>query len=302
MIGRRGIHRRELLGWMSGVFVFRGVAVPLEVERVVRDNPLPATSKQSGSYRADASVLFLGMSLLKRKNVGGGYIHFEEAQAENARRFNITFKAGSLPDRAAGLNRMGYIQEICVEEKSALREAAYFGIMTSSPEESFADAKGAIEKQNKEGLRYTAIDGVNRAGAARSASHKWVFPPEFDWSKCDALVNTALDRVRSAEAKWRQVDTEGGATSATFLYVVLQALRSESKRSVAKYVFGPERFRLTTDKGSESNGTTRLKGEIVNETTGKKTNFSAWFKADSALPYRIEFQPKSYLRLSFEAV
>jgi hypothetical protein len=295
------IHRRNFLACLAGGWVVPK-ASPLEVERIARENPMSPTSRQTGSYRADASILLLGMTILRRKDVGGGSIHFEEAQAESSRRLNIIFKAGSLPDRAGGLNRMGYIQEICVENKSELREAAYFGIMTSSPEESFADAKGAIEKQSKDGLRYTAIDGVNLAGRARSASHRWIFPPEFDWSRSDALVSTALHRTRSAEPKWHHLDGDTGITPPTFLYVVLRALRTDERRSEFKYMFGPERFRLRTEKSSESNGTTRLKGEIVNESTGKKTNFSAWFKANSTLPSRIEFQPRSYLRLSFESV
>jgi hypothetical protein len=242
------------------------------------------------------------MTILRRKNVGGGTLHFEEAQTDNLRRLNIIFKAGSLRDRAGGLNRLGYIQEICLEDKAVLREAAYFGIMTSSPEESFADAKGAIDKQSKDGLRYTAIDGVNVTGRSRSASHQWIFPPEFDWSRCDALVSTALDRTRSADKKWRDVDVEHGTTPETFFYAALRALRADARQFESRYMFGPERFQLRTEKDSESNGSTRLKGQIVNEMTGKKTNFTAWFQPKATLPSRIEFQPRSYLRLSFEAV
>jgi hypothetical protein len=294
--------RRIFLRCLAAGLLVRKAGVALEVERIVRDHPLPTGLKQAGAYRADAAVLFLGMTILRRKHVGGGTLEFEETQKDDLRRLNIVFKAGSLRDRAGGLNRVGYIQEICLEDKIKLREAAYFGIMTSSPEESFSDAKGAIDKQSKDGLRYTAIDGVNVIGRSRSASHQWIFPPEFDWSQCDALVSTALDRSRSAEKKWRQVDADAGATPGTFFYVVLRALRTEARRFEAKYMFGPERFRLSTEKNQEANGTTRLKGEIVNEVTGKKTSFSAWFPANTTLPARIEFQPRSYLRLSFEAV
>jgi hypothetical protein len=296
------VSRRDLFRCLVGSFVFRRIATALEVERLARDSALPSTTKQAGSYRADAAISFLGMTILRRKNVGGGSIEFDEAQNESVRKLNITFKAGSLPDRAGGLNRVGYIQEICVEEKSKLREAAYFGIMTSSPEESFADAKGALNKQDKDGLRYTAIDGVNLTGRGRSASHRWLFPADFDWSRCDALVSTAFERTRSAEPQWRQIESEAGSTPATFLYVVLRALQSDVRSSESKYMFGPERFHLKTDKTSESNGSTRLKGEIFNEMTKKKTHFNVWFQANSILPSRIEFQPRSYLRLVFESV
>ena len=75
------------------------------------------------------------------------------------------------------------------------------------------------------------------------------------------------------------------------------------RRSLTRlYIFGEKRYKLATEKGPESNGVTKLKGEILNESTGRKTNFSVWFEAGNALPLRIEFQPKTYLRLTFEAV
>jgi hypothetical protein len=275
----------------------------LEVERILRDNPLsPSPWKTMREYRADASVMLLGMTVVRRQNVGGGFIHFEEARSDASRRTAITFKAGSLPSRARGLNRLGFIQEVCIRENGALREAAYFGFMTSSPEESFADAKNALENQSADGLRYTAIDGVNRSGQTRSASHHWVFPSDFDWSRRDALIEIALQKTRSADGQWREISADAAAAPETFLNAVLTAYRAESPRSQASYIFGERRYRLTTEKAREANGATRLKGEILNESTRKKTNFSVWFEADSTLPSRIEFQPRSYLRLTFEGI
>jgi hypothetical protein len=272
------------------------------VERILRDHPVsPSSWKAMREYRADANVIFLGMTIIRRQNVGGGFIHFEEAQSDATRRTAITFKAGSLPSRARGLNRLGFIQEVCVEENAAVREAAYFGFMTSSPEESFADAKNALEQKAAEGLRYTAIDGVNRSGQARSASHHWVFPADYDWSRRDALIETALQKTRSAEAQWHQLSADAAGTPDTFLNAVLRAYRAASPNYQGTYIFGEKRYKLSTGKTREANEVTRLKGEILNESTGKKTNFSVWFEANNTLPSRIEFQPRSYLRLSFEA-
>jgi len=294
--------RRGFLGLLSGAVLSRSAFGALEVERILKDHPLASSATQQRQYRADAAVMFLGATLFRRQNVGGGSIQFEEARFDKATRTGITFKAGSLPSRTRGLNRLGYIQEISVEENAALREAAYFGFMTSSPEESFADAKNALEKQGSEGLKYTAINGVNNAGRARSASHHWIFPSEYDWSRCDSLVETARKKTGSADPQWRQLNASAGATPATFLNTVLQAVRAPATKSEATYVFGEKRYQLATEKSPESNGVTKLKGEILNESTGRKTNFSVWFKTGDNLPLRIEFQPKSYLRLTFEAV
>ena len=133
---------------MSGAFLGRSAFGSLEVERLLKDHPQAVTAMQTRHYRADAAVMFLGMTILRRENVGGGSIQLEEANSEKSRRKGIIFRAGSLPERARGLNRLGYIQEVCIEENALLREAAYFGFMTSSPEESFADAKNALEKQS----------------------------------------------------------------------------------------------------------------------------------------------------------
>lgn len=246
--------------------------------------------------------MFLGITLFRRQNVGGGLVQFEEAESNRKRRTAITFQAGSDPTRTRGLNRLGYIQEISVEEESILREAAYFGFMTSSPEESFADAKNALEKQGKNGLPYTAIDGVIHEGQSRSASHHWIFPAEYDWSRCDTLVETARQKTRSATGDWRRADWSASTTPGTFLNTVLQAMRMSPTHSQATYIFGAKRYKLKTEKGHEANGLTKLKGEIVDEATNKTSTFSVWFEADNPLPRRIEFQPKSYLRLIFEAV
>jgi hypothetical protein len=287
---------------MSGAVLGRTAFGALEVERQLKDHPLTTTAKQTRHYRADAAVMFLGMTILRRENVGGGSIHFEEATSEHSRRRGIIFRAGSLPSRARGLNRVGYIHEVCIEENALLREAAYFGFMTSSPEESFADAKNALEKQSGEGLKYTAINGVNVAGRARSASHHWVFPSEYDWSRSDSLVETARQKTGSADHQWKQQDWTAGATPGTFLNAVLAAARSSQPRSEAQYIFGEKRCKLTTEKSRESNGLTKLKGEILNQGTGKKTAFNVWFEPDNTLPQKIEFQARSYLKLAFEAV
>ena len=73
-------------------------------------------------------------------------------------------------------------------------------------------------------------------------------------------------------------------------------------RSQATYIFGAKRYKLKTEKGQESNGLTKLKGEILDEAPNKTSSFSVWFEADNPLPRRFEFQPKAYLRLIFDAV
>jgi len=43
-------------------------------------------------------------------------------------------------------------------------------------------------------------------------------------------------------------------------------------------------------------------GKIRNRRTGGLTTFSVWMEEGSIVPRRIEYQPRSFLRLVFEAV
>ena len=45
-----------------------------------------------------------------------------------------------------------------------------------------------------------------------------------------------------------------------------------------------------------------VRGKIRNLRTGRETSFRLWLEADSFIvPVRFEFQPRSFLRLTFEA-
>ena len=46
--------------------------------------------------------------------------------------------------KAAGLNRLGFIREKSIRQESLVREASYFGVMTASPEESVEEAHKAL--------------------------------------------------------------------------------------------------------------------------------------------------------------
>ena len=51
-------------------------------------------------------------------------------------------------------------------------------------------------------------------------------------------------------------------------------------------------------------GSCQVRGKIRNLHTGHESLFRVWLEdaSDSIVPVRIEFQPRSFLRLTFEAV
>jgi hypothetical protein len=72
-------------------------------------------------------------------------------------------------------------------------------------------------------------------------------------------------------------------------------------------VYSEQEYLLTleaaqTSKGKE--GLLQVQGKIRNLRTGRETPFRVWLEggSDSIVPVRIEFQPRSFLRLTFEAV
>src|SRR5262245_39714479 len=64
-------------------------------------------------YRADAWVILLSVPLLKRSSVGDGSALWRESRDQEGTLFRLLeFRGRSAPERAAGLNRFGMIQEL----------------------------------------------------------------------------------------------------------------------------------------------------------------------------------------------
>ena len=110
-------------------------------------------------YRADAQISVLSVPLLHRAGAGGGSVIWREAAEPGGSlvRF-LEFNGFSLPAQAAGLNRLGFIREMSRLEGPHSTESIYFGLMTSSPEESADQARRTLHSTAKE-QQYTAIDG-----------------------------------------------------------------------------------------------------------------------------------------------
>ena len=118
-------------------------------------------------YRADAQVLVLSVPLLRRQGVGGGSVRWIESQ--NLRL--LEFNGYSLPARAAGFNRLGFLRELSRTAGGKSAESIYFGLMTASGEESAEQARSALHSTAKE-QAYTVIDGrVGGAGSEAAVAH-----------------------------------------------------------------------------------------------------------------------------------
>jgi hypothetical protein len=262
-------------------------------------------------YRADAQVLFLGMQLLRREGVGGGSVVWREYGDAGSSRL-LEFSGFSSPERAAGLNRVGFIREMARGSDRGV-ECLYFGVMTASPEESAEDARKALHSNAKE-QTYSVIDGRIGGGEIETASTHFTAPAGMSGERQAEL----LDRARQALASvGRTASSEIPYDNSRSFLQTLAELLMRPDGEQGRYIYSGRAYvlRLTRsadpkaavyfqERGLIAGSTTvlRVSGRVRRELGGKETDFRLWVPAAGRpVPLRIEYQPKSYLRLTFEA-
>jgi len=279
------------------------------------DTPLGTDASSQRRYRADAQVTLLGLPLLHRTGVGGGNAVWRESAAEGGLLRFLEFTGFSLPERAAGLNRMGFIRELSRFTDKSPIESIYFGLMTSSPEESAEEARRALVSHSAE-VAYTAIEGHIAADAVETAGAHFMAPARWSVENRGELVDRARSALAEASTAAPQRDARG-IGSPPFLECLAEVLRDSSLEET-RYTYSSRVYRMAVSRAldpkvtayfrthgliGEDRPVVRITGRIRHETGGKETNFRLWFEpGEMPLPLRIEYQAKSYLRLVFEAV
>jgi len=320
-ISRRNLGR-VLMGLGAGAFApwrSRAASAPaLEVDRFVEGLTGPAASRTSSSYRADAMIVLLSVPVFRRAGVGSGFASLEQAIRDGERYYSLRFAGASRPERAAGLDRVGAILEVVREQGATLSEAAYFGVLTSSPEETLEEGRRSLGKTTNKWNEYTAIDGLSRCGLTRSAVAHFRLPA--NGAPNLRVIAEARANFQSNRPPWRQNQWPGdreGQAPPTFLYALMRAIRRPQRTSESWYVYSERSYRLHVEKEpdrqqgerfAELGLTSRperiieVRGRTREERSGRQTTFRLWIEDGdaSSLPLRIEFQPRSYLRLSFE--
>ncbi|MGD0619993.1 MAG: hypothetical protein ABSB67_20305, partial [Bryobacteraceae bacterium] len=260
------------------------------------------------TYRADANVVLFGITVFSRSDVGGGFARLVETSSGSNGTVRLLFVSGSQPDRAHGLNRMGYMEESVAETNARPSHADYFEFMTANGEENLADARKALHGPSDGDVPFVAARGeIDGANARHTVGHV-ALPASCRWTNAQQLLDVVKEDLNGP-----------GESPGTFLYTVLSMERSAARTNDATFVHNGKLFRLHAVKRvdekmgaqfvddrliSSSRDAVELAGLIRNATTGTETTFRVWFDRTSPnlLPLRFEFQPKSYLRLTFEAL
>jgi hypothetical protein len=269
----------------------------------------PAPRIQLRRYRADAAILLLGITIFRRPGVGGGQASVEETTDGASIRKTLFFAAGSDPARAHGLNRLGWMQEVVRESDRNPVDVTYFGVLTSSPEESLEHARKAVETPASGRSLYSAVSGHNTQGQSRSAITHFELPSSANWSDqrlIDAAHATFKENVQWRETSWPAAKNQ---TPPTFLLELAALLGQSTRRSAGRYVYNEQEYLLELDRPQQGKpvGKERLlpvHGKIRNLRTGVQTPFVVWMEDSpgSIIPVRIEYQPRAFLRLVFESV
>jgi hypothetical protein len=278
--------------------------------------PEPQVQPNSRIYRLDATVLVFSLPIFTRAGVGKGHARHVFTRTADRSVHELEFGAGSLPDRAHGLNRLGMIRETVAEAGAGILEANYFGFMTASKEESLGEAKRALANAAAQST-FVAIEGQSRPGEAHSRRARFLSNARTGWNELEREAEAAVRNPALTSGESHFQSGVSGAAAPTFLFALWGAMSSGQARLKQTYVYSGAQYELTTSRKpdprmgrrfAERGLVTRpesvivLSGDTHNLRTGAKTPFRIWTQeASLSVPLRIEYQPRGFLQLALEA-
>jgi hypothetical protein len=231
---------------------------------------------------------------------------------------DIEFGAGSFPDKAHGLNKLGFIRESVIESQSGDRAAcAYFGFMTTSQEEHFEDAKRSLLPAG-DSLTYSVGCGTVTPEGASGRTLRINLPSRYSWRDCTTIARKARAAAGAEPMGDRKPLQDSPVLPATFLYAIRKAMLDPNPHTEDVVIFNGKYFTLRTGKQTDAamgellvqrdlatsaDRIIRLAGTLQPKSHAERTSFRVWFESGSehAPPLRFDYQARSFLRLSFES-
>jgi len=298
--------RRSALAVLGGCLLanfgkrLNALTNPQPLDDVSGLHPIGHATYQFRRYRVSATVVFVSIPLFSKTNVGGACAIVEQSVSAEGTVTGLQFGAGSWPDQLKGFNRFGMTEEVVRENHSGIVESAYLSFMTSAREKNFSEARDAyLASPNT--LLLTVAHGKSTASACTAEIEHHQEPATYAWSKCPDLIDRLRRELPFTNAT---VSTEHpGRALPTFLFSVRRAILAGPGNTTALYAHNAKVYRLRTESRLDArsgqlvvNGHTSLQGDR------SESEFRLWVapKDDSALPSRIEFRPKNFLKLTLE--
>jgi hypothetical protein len=292
-----------------------------DIDRVLNANP---AEHDDANYRvavsryvANATISFLSIPLFSKACVGSGYAVFEEADREGVHALSFQFGAGSYPESAHGLNRLGFIQEAVLEERPGYpAECAWLAFMTTSTESNFDQAQKAL-KTSGPMVPYSASQGHGWNGSFASRVERLEFASQYTWRDLMQLVEKARESMTVGAGGGQSAFSSGLQKPGTFLYMVRCAMIDARAHTTGSLIFNKKQFQLDALKEEDKGATRyfagkklvppsarviRINATLTEARTGQKTPFCLWYEegAEPTLPLRFEYPSKPFLRLTFE--
>ena len=151
---------------------------------VFGENSPAAAREWSVAYQVDATIrlplLIVRIPIVSRANVGVTSFStrdFTTDQQTGIRAYE--FFAASFPERARGLNRLGFLREALLMETGGLAETAQFGVISSEREDTMAKADQVLD-HDAEQLPYSIIDSRVTTAAADSRVLRLLLAGQWD--------------------------------------------------------------------------------------------------------------------------
>lgn len=271
-------------------------------------------------FRADAVIMLFSIPIFSKAGVGSGFAFVEDMEGSGSRTRRLGFGGGSWPDKASGLNRLGYIHETVVESSGSLAQSNYFGFMSTSQEERLEEARAALNASQQESI-FSAVRGETRPGTYSARFTRFLSRDAVSWRfwhKVAYAAEKSFDGACLSNREERGASGNPEMVLPTLLYSLLRVRESGFTPLRTTFIYGGVQRSLETSAAPDAKTGEKLRqrgivanaksvvhmtGTIRNMKLGTKTHFSVWWDRDSAsmLPVRIELEPKSFLRLAFEA-
>ncbi len=296
-----GFNRRSLLrSWVVSLLGKKSAASPGSaafdpVAFTLRG--LLADARFQRRYRLDATILLFGAPLFTRESAGGAYASLEIGRDQGAQALALQFAAGSNPARAHGLNRFGVLREAVIERPGGI-EFSFAGLMTRAREESLEQARRALAA-TPGGSEGVVARGRTAGSGPESIAQTWIenidLAPGSDWSN---LGDTLAGALRHEPRTLARETFRGQAT--TFLHAMRCAALCRDPIVTRQFIHAGKLYQLTTRRRPER--PLELEGGIRDLAGVRHAQFrTAYADGDpSGIPIRIEYRPRSFLRLTFE--
>ena len=305
------------------------------------DPPRVAASQEwDVAFRVDALVrlplLIAKIPIASRENVGVTTFsarYFTTDRGTGVRAYE--FYAASFPDRARGLNRLGFLREAVVVARTGIIETAQFGVISSEREDSMAKVEAVLDN-DAELLPYSIVDTLITADGADSRVLQLLMRGQ--WDTAAELHDDVRPRWNAEEPTYTRhlsnEDRTGYETPLAFfsgLQVSMQAVANavaagEDPRDTQRYQpyvnnSRPLRFELRKIARDEKRAEEYARGGWLEnpealrrleyrlrDARGKEVDrFKLWVELRASspddpfprphLPVAYEYEPAGYLRL-----